>query len=565
MKILNTDNKTDLLKSIFWQYDSAEKLKSLITQKQAYYDKALTAFWQNWYKNVFDLNTADTFGLNLWGFILNLPRQIKSKSGNVATLNDEQYRILLKGQFLKFKSGGTVPEINEYLKAAFGNLGEIYVLDNLDMSLTLFIGFEPPDWLLWLLENIDFIPRPAGVELKFNIVPQNTLGFNGSGLETFNNGTFYYNYADDASETENKIQFTINAPQSAEVSLNGVLLPYQNGYYSYLPLNTAYTLTVSRAGYQPYSVSGTATTDMLFNVYDYQLRVYPQESTIKIDGVTVQTATALGYVYRGFYSEKTSITVNYEASATNYGTKQGTQVLTVNEPNALIELAASTSGIVWQLDNIRTSGNGIDDLTSWTCDLGGTYKIDLQGEGGLFNDSRNNTYTAGGGSVSFNLNLQIGQVLSFKKINGGFTSGTVGFITYNFVDLFHGGAGIACYLDGNLIAVSGGGAGIKTGGTGGTDWYAGYGGGGYRYGTAVGISAYSVKGFGILDEANSNNAPENNDGGTIVIYPYVAPMYNVPCGGTGGSGYLSASLTNPQTQAAVNYADGKITISAEVA
>ncbi len=145
MKILNTDNKTDLLKNIFWQYDSAEKLKSLITQKQAYYDKAFTTFWQNWYKNVFDLSTANTFGLNLWGFILNLPRQIKSKSGNVAILNDEQYRILLKGQFLKFKSGGTVPEINEYLKAAFGNLGEIYVLDNLDMSLTLFIGFEPPD------------------------------------------------------------------------------------------------------------------------------------------------------------------------------------------------------------------------------------------------------------------------------------------------------------------------------------------------------------------------------------------------------------------------------------
>lgn len=76
MRIFNKDFIIDLQKTILWQYDKAQSLRSLINQKQSWYKRNVTDFILNFFKNIFNLKTATDFGLSVWGKLLNFPRQI---------------------------------------------------------------------------------------------------------------------------------------------------------------------------------------------------------------------------------------------------------------------------------------------------------------------------------------------------------------------------------------------------------------------------------------------------------------------------------------------------------
>ena len=67
MKIYNPDYAVDLLQALIWQYDNAPRLQKLIQQKQDWYNRNNTEFWTDWLKNVFNINTANDFGLTVWG------------------------------------------------------------------------------------------------------------------------------------------------------------------------------------------------------------------------------------------------------------------------------------------------------------------------------------------------------------------------------------------------------------------------------------------------------------------------------------------------------------------
>lgn len=191
MRIYNPDFSVNLLNHILWQYDQAKNLKSLLTQKSAWINENLADFWANWYTDVFDLNTANEFGLAVWGRILNVNRQIKTNQNQVYNLSCEQYRLILKGQLQVFRMKGTVNEINLWLKTVFGQYGRAYVLDNLDMTTAYIFEFLPTEEIHFLLNNVDFLPRPAGVGYEIRILPHIYLGFKGSERETFNNGILY--------------------------------------------------------------------------------------------------------------------------------------------------------------------------------------------------------------------------------------------------------------------------------------------------------------------------------------------------------------------------------------
>lgn len=76
MNIQTFNYTVDVTESILWQYNKATNLMNLIEQKQAWYDLYQTEFWQNWYNDVFNLLTANEFGLAVWSIILNVPLYI---------------------------------------------------------------------------------------------------------------------------------------------------------------------------------------------------------------------------------------------------------------------------------------------------------------------------------------------------------------------------------------------------------------------------------------------------------------------------------------------------------
>ena len=191
------DFSVNLLKAILWQYNDAVRLQSLLNSKNDWYIANQTTFWENWYRDVFNLLTANAFGLQVWAIILDVPIIVTTvtppapkvgiffgddhenfTNGNFAAatpggvvLTVEQARQLLRMRYFQITTRGAVPEINEFFKLLFVNDGPVWVEDNLDMTATYVFGFQPSAQLIFVLEKYDILPRPAGVDVDYIISP----------------------------------------------------------------------------------------------------------------------------------------------------------------------------------------------------------------------------------------------------------------------------------------------------------------------------------------------------------------------------------------------------------
>lgn len=230
MRIQQFDYNVNVLQAILWQQDQATNLVQLATQKNAWYQTYQTQFWTDWYNNVFNLITANTFGLSVWSYILNVPLYIDfnpepdnapifgfnffnpsypdlgnsyfnfgngnfSTKNAVLTLTEEEQRFLLRLTYYKYCSRADVTDVNAFLNylvttSDIGYSGTIYMLDGLDMSITYVFsspGFPPN--LLQAIKDLDTFPRAAGVGIKYVINTGTGWGF-GPKNQNFGNGNF---------------------------------------------------------------------------------------------------------------------------------------------------------------------------------------------------------------------------------------------------------------------------------------------------------------------------------------------------------------------------------------
>jgi hypothetical protein len=209
------DSSLNLMSAILWQYEDAEKLKSIISAKQSWINRNQKEFWINWYRDVFNIDTANSFGLSVWSRILNVPlkvdvqpqktkvafgfgqRNANMNNGNFGvdknqsqSLTLEQQRIVIKFRYFQLTSRCTVPEINRFMSEMFGREGTAYVFDPKDMSFVLYtFGFAPNSQLQFILDEFDLLPRPAGVGVKWQVRSKPSFGFGNANLN-FNNGNF---------------------------------------------------------------------------------------------------------------------------------------------------------------------------------------------------------------------------------------------------------------------------------------------------------------------------------------------------------------------------------------
>lgn len=216
MRIQDFDTSADLTLAILWQYSQATNLLSLINQKQDWYNTNQEDFWDNWYINVFNLQTANFFGLSVWAYILNLPLFIPlhpenpdkpnfgfnevitfptyintylnftvsnfSTRGGEIILTLEEQRFILRLRYYQLANRGAIPEINAFLNylcsTSTGIGGNITVLDNFDMTITYVFYFQPSFGLKQVLQQYDLLPRPAGVGIKYIVITDTIFGFN---------------------------------------------------------------------------------------------------------------------------------------------------------------------------------------------------------------------------------------------------------------------------------------------------------------------------------------------------------------------------------------------------
>lgn len=179
----------DLLRSLLWQYDRASAIRSLAEAKQSFYSARVAGFWNDWYRDVFDLRTANSFGLSVWALILDLPLAFdipasdavpfgfdphggnfdnSNFGSDVPTANPltvEQRRLALRLRYFQLTTNATVSSINAFLLALFGDQGRAYVLDGGNMTAAYVFEFVPDPLLFMVITSLDLLPRPAGVKV----------------------------------------------------------------------------------------------------------------------------------------------------------------------------------------------------------------------------------------------------------------------------------------------------------------------------------------------------------------------------------------------------------------
>lgn len=208
------DFSIDLLQALIWQYNDAENLQDILKKKQDWLDENHKKFWEDWFRDVFDLRTANEFGCAVWSIILvikltpTLPLDNRFRpifgfgsfrknfnNGNFfrntdfVELSTAQKRIVLQLRYRQLVSAGTIPEINFALATLFGK-ENAYVLDTETMDFVTYL-FTTGDnqELRQILDNFDVLPRPAAVGTRYKFVSKTPFGF-GQFKKNFNNGNF---------------------------------------------------------------------------------------------------------------------------------------------------------------------------------------------------------------------------------------------------------------------------------------------------------------------------------------------------------------------------------------
>lgn len=213
MNVQPFDFSVDLMRSILWQYEQAPKAIQLSRNDQDFIDSAHSEFWDNWIRDVFDLTTANEFGLSVWARILNVSIKISEKKNITdvfgfgvenknfnnggfgigqnleADLDIESARKILRLRWFQLTMRPTVPNINSALIDVFGQ-GAVYVVDSYDMSYSTFFFAATPDYKIRrLLENTDILPRPSTVGARWQVQAREAFGFGIYHLN-FENGSF---------------------------------------------------------------------------------------------------------------------------------------------------------------------------------------------------------------------------------------------------------------------------------------------------------------------------------------------------------------------------------------
>ncbi len=182
----------DVESTIISQYGSSSIIGQLIQNMNDDIDPR--ADIENFYNAVWNIDTAETWGLDIWGNIIGLgryveiPPDLQPIPGNTDTfyIPDEDYR-----SFLLFKAATNITNcsarsINRLLTNKFIGRGRAYILDTGGMTMRYVFEFLLTYWEKSLFRQGIVVPKTTGVNIDILEIPDaNVFGFRGSGLKPY--------------------------------------------------------------------------------------------------------------------------------------------------------------------------------------------------------------------------------------------------------------------------------------------------------------------------------------------------------------------------------------------
>lgn len=144
----------------------------------------------SFYDFVWNVDTAQGFGLDIWGRIVSVGRYLEIGGGEIVRLDDTEYRKLILVKALANIAAVNSPTLNSLLRRLFDGRGIVFVSDLGGMQIRYTLLFEITPIEKAIITNSGVMPRPAGVEAKVFAASMPRFGFRGSGLTGFNQAPF---------------------------------------------------------------------------------------------------------------------------------------------------------------------------------------------------------------------------------------------------------------------------------------------------------------------------------------------------------------------------------------
>ena len=201
--------------TIVSQYANSPTLTRLIEDMDAYIDPE--ADIHAFYDYVYNVETAQSWGLDIWGRIVNVGRVLTIPSspdqigfngssgvpfnqapfnGGIPStqnfsLSDDAYRTLILVKALANISDSSAASFNRLLQNLFAGRGRCYVVDTGGMAIRYVFEFALLPYEIAIITNSSVFPRPAGVRgFVVEVNAETTFGFNGGSGQPFGQGVF---------------------------------------------------------------------------------------------------------------------------------------------------------------------------------------------------------------------------------------------------------------------------------------------------------------------------------------------------------------------------------------
>lgn len=179
------------------QYANSTRIEQLIANFGQYFDPSANLV--QFYNIVWNILSAKGFGLNIWGRILGVTRNITlSGTGTyfgfvndgagdftgfgqapfytgvsdttTYSLPDDQYLIVLLAKALANICVASAPVLNQLLAVLFADSGPVWTQDNGNMSMSYVFSFTPTAVQEAMVTQLGILPHPTGVAVSIVIV-----------------------------------------------------------------------------------------------------------------------------------------------------------------------------------------------------------------------------------------------------------------------------------------------------------------------------------------------------------------------------------------------------------
>ena len=189
----------DVETTVASQYANSPQISAIINSMNEWIDPTVNL--QQFYNYVWNILSAKGFGLDLWGIIIGVSRNLTIPStltyfgfngtselpfgqapfyaGQSATqtyaLPDSEYLPLLLVKAYANISNCSIPTLNRMLQMLFSAYGTAYVIDQGNMAMTYYFGFALTSVQYAIVANSEVFPHPTGVYVDIQTPADNAL------------------------------------------------------------------------------------------------------------------------------------------------------------------------------------------------------------------------------------------------------------------------------------------------------------------------------------------------------------------------------------------------------